>query len=155
MNDDTTPSVEEIKERLKVEIPVDEDPAVKPDAQPEETADIVAELRDLGQQFAATLQTAWNSEERQRIETEVRDGFKSFVDEVDKMIGEVRSSDAATKVKTEASNVANRVESSDLGRKAQDSVVQGLHWLSSELGKLADRFTPVEKEPTSEANEDA
>ena len=82
--------VEEIKERLKVEIPVDEEPVSKTTAQEESSVDIVAELRDLGKQFATTLETAWNSEERQRVENEVRDGLKSFVDEVDKMIGDVR-----------------------------------------------------------------
>ncbi|MEM7113455.1 MAG: hypothetical protein AAF614_13545 [Chloroflexota bacterium] len=154
MSDETTPSVEEIKERLKVEIPVDEEPVSKAAAQDDSTVDIVAELRDLGKQFATTLETAWNSEERQRVENEVRDGLKSFVDEVDKMIGDVRGSKPAERVRTEASNMANRVEGSDIGRKAQNSVVQGLHWLSSELGKLADQFTPTEKAPDGDAPQD-
>lgn len=146
---DETPSVEEIKERLKVEIPVEEDAAAaKADVQHE---DIVDELKGLGRQFAETLRTAWNSEERQRVESEIRDGVKSFVDEVDKVIREARESDVASKVRTEATEVKTRVETAELGRKARDTFIQGLHWLSEELGKLADQFAPAEKAPAETA----
>ncbi len=49
---DETPSVEEIKERLKIE--VEEETVVKGDS-----VDIADELKNLGRQFAETLQTAW------------------------------------------------------------------------------------------------
>ena len=140
---DETPSVEEIKARLKVEIPVDEEETVsKAEAQ---EADVVGELKGLGRQFAETLQNAWHSEERQRVEQEIREGVKSFVDEVDKVIREARDSDVAGKVRTEATEVKTRVEMGEFGRKARDTFIQGLHWLSEELGKLADQFTPPEK----------
>ncbi|MCA9966210.1 MAG: hypothetical protein KC423_18295 [Anaerolineales bacterium] len=150
MSEETTPSVEEIKERLKVEIPVEEDTVTKASTEAASEMDIVEELRGLGKQFADTLQTMWNSDERQRAEAEIRDGFKSFVDEVDKMIGQVRESANAAKMKEEATKMTNKVESSEFGRKAQKSIVQGLHWLSTELGKLADQFTPPEKEAKAE-----
>lgn len=154
MSEETTPSVEEIKARLKVEIPVEEDSVPKAAAGATQEMDIVAELRGLGKQFADTLQTMWNSDERQRVEAEIRDGFKSFVDEVDKMVGQVRESASTAKVKEEAAKVTSKVESSEFGRKAQKSIVQGLHWLSAELGKLADQFTPAEKAAATEEARD-
>jgi hypothetical protein len=147
MSDEQVPSVEEIKERLKIEIPVEEE-ASKVDVQ---TSNVSAELKDLGRQFAETLRTAWNSEERQRIETEVREGVRSFANEVDKAIREARDSQAAVRIKEEAGQVATKVESSDVGRKARTGIVQGLQWLSEELGKLADQFTPTQDE-TGEDN---
>jgi len=148
---DETPSVEEIKERLKVEIPVEEEAAKADAAQ----RDVVEELKGLGKQFAETLQAAWNSEERQKVESEVREGMKSFVNEVDKAIRQVKESDVASKVKVEATEVKTKVESSDLGQKARDGFAQGLQWLSEELGKLADQFTPKEKQPpTDESSEE-
>jgi soluble cytochrome b562 len=140
MSDEQSSSVEEIKDRLKVEIPVEEEPAkAKPD--------VAAELKDLGRQFAETLQTAWNSEEKQRVEAEVREGMQSFVNEVDKVIRGAKDSPAAQKVKAEAEQVKDRMETGELGRKARSGLVQGLHWLSEELGKLADQFSPPEKPP--------
>lgn len=150
MSEETTPSVEEIKERLKVEIPVDEETVAKATTEATQEMDIVEELRGLGKQFADTLQTVWNSAERQRVETEIRDGFKSFANELDKMIGQVRESASAAKVKEEAAKVTNKVESSEFARKAQTGVVQGLHWLSIELDKLAGQFTTTEKAPEGE-----
>lgn len=141
---DETPSVEEIKERLKVEeIPVEEE-VTKEEAR---RVDIAAELKSLGRQFAETLETAWQSEERQRVETQVREGIKSFADEVDKVIGEIKESPAAGRVKEEATEVRSRVESGELSRKARVGIVQGLRWLSEEMERLAEQFTPAEKPP--------
>ncbi|MEZ4643345.1 MAG: hypothetical protein R3E31_11545 [Chloroflexota bacterium] len=150
MMSDETPSVEEIKERLKVEIPVDEE-AAKAE---EKKADVVEELKGLGRQFAETLQSAWNSEERQKIESEIREGVQSFVGEVDKVIREARESDVATKVKSEAAKVKTRVETGEFSKKARDGFVQGLQWLSEELGKLAEQFNPKEKEPPADSMPD-
>ena len=149
MSEETTPSVEEIKERLKVEVPVEEEEVTKAEAQ---SVDVAGELREFGRQFADTIRTAWNSAERQRLEGELRDGMRSFADEVDKAIQEIKSSPAADKVKSEAVHVRERVQTSDVGNKTRAGVAQGLQRLSEELGKLAERFTPVEK-PAPDSDE--
>lgn len=147
MNDEQVPSVEEIKERLKVEIPVEEEEAAKAD----KTRDFGEELKNLGKQFADTVQSAWNSEERVRVENEIRNGVKSFVSEVDKAIHEAKESPAAAKVREEAVEMKTRLETGDLGKKTRDGLVQGLQWLSEELGKLAEQFAPAEKSPEDAA----
>lgn len=148
MNDEQTPSVEEIKERLKVEIPVEEEPV-----KAETKRDFAEELKNLGKQFADTVQTAWNSEERHRVEGEIREGVKSFVNEVDKAIKEAKESQAAAKVKEEATEIKTKIEGGDFGKKARDGLVQGLQWLSEELGKLAEQMTPA-KAPQDSAPTD-
>jgi hypothetical protein len=150
MSDEQTPSVEEIKERLKVDIPVEEEPIKAETGQ----RDISNELKELGRQFADTVQTAWHSEEKQRIENEVRQGVKSFVDEVDKAIREAKESQAAAKVKEEATEVKSKIESGEFGQKTREGLVQGLQWLSEELGKLAEQFTVAEKSPTADSSEE-
>lgn len=149
MSDEQTPSVEELKAKLQAadEIPVEEEPAAKSGS---ESVDIAEELRKVGKQFAETMQTAWNSEERQRMETEVRDGVRSFVAELDKVFGDIRESDAMNKVRTEAVELKDKVDTTEVSQKTKNGVVGGLRWLSDELGKLADRFAPVEKSPEPE-----
>ncbi len=147
MSDEQVPSVEEIKERLKVEIPVEEE-SVKADTT---RRDFTGELKDLGRQFADTVQSAWNSEERVRVENEVRDGVKSFVNEVDKALREAKESQAAAKVKEEAAGIKTKLETGQMGRKTREGLVQGLQWLSEELGKLAEQFAPPEKSPPDAA----
>jgi hypothetical protein len=38
-------------------------------------------------------------------------------------------------------------------RKARTGIVQGLQWLSEELGKLADQFTPAQGETDEDSSE--
>ena len=137
-------NVEEIKERLKIEVE-EEAPA-----QADSSGNIAEEFKNMGRQLGETLQSMWNSEERQRLESQVREGVDSFVNEVDKVIREAREGKVAERVSTEASKVGEKVDASDIGRKARGGIVQGLHWLSEELGKLADQFTPTEEEAPKE-----
>ncbi len=143
---DETSNVDQLKasERLKIEVPVEEE-VTKADTSGA-PVDVTAELRGLGRQFAETLQTAWNSEERQRFEKEVREGMRSFADEIDKAIQEVRTSEATAKIRTEASQAAEKVQTSEAGQKARAGFAKSLQWLSEELGNLATKFTPPEKE---------
>ncbi len=136
-------------ERIKIDIPVEEDPTVHKSAAA--SADVAEEFKRLGRQFAATLEGLFNSEEARRMETEIRAGMKTFAEEVDKTFREAKDSRTATRVKEEATVVKERVESGEIGRKAQEGMVTGLRWLSNELEKLATQFTPAapgEQPPT-------
>ena len=125
----------------KIEIEEDEIPQEKP------AGNIREELRQLGEQFGETMRDAWHSEERQRAEAEIKEGFQAFVNEVDKAFRQARKSDAAAKLKEEARQVRDDVRAGEFRHKARDNMMQGLKWLSAELDKLADRFTPAEKSP--------
>lgn len=149
MSDEQTPSVEEIKARIGIdnEIPVDEEPVDTESMKNGEQPDFVVELRNLGRQFADTLNTAWNSQERQKFETEVREGMKSFADEMDKAFQEIKKSPVTQKAKEEAASFKTKVETGEVGQKTKSGLAQGLSWLSDELAKLANQFTPAEKSP--------
>ena len=146
MNDEQTPDIEEIKERIEIPVEEDDIEGLKADEK-SNGPDVVEEFKNLGRQFAETIEAAWNSEERVRVETEIREGVHSFVDEVDKVIREAKVSETAEKLKNDATNMKNRTESSDIGMKTRDGIVQGLAWLSEEFGKLAEQFAPAEKSP--------
>ena len=147
MSEDKTPDIEEIK--AQIEIPVEEDDVdqLKADEKASKGPDLVVEFQTLGRTFAEAFETAWNSEERKRVEEEVRAGVQSFASEVDKVVREAKASPTGERVINEAGEVANKVESSDLGRRALEGISQGLGWMSVEMGKLAEQFTPAEKSP--------
>jgi len=146
MSDEQMPDIEELKEQI--EIPVEEDDIEGLKAEEKSSGpDVAEEFKNLGRQFAETIEAFWNSEERVRVESELREGVQSFVDEVDKVIREAKSSTTAEKVVGDASEAKNRVENSDFGVKAREGIIQGLTWLSEEFGKLADQFTAPEKAP--------
>lgn len=134
-----SPKIDDLKqeERLKIDIPVDE-PAG--DAK-SETIDVTEEFKRLGRQFGAALESLFNSEEAKRVENDFRDGVKSFASEVEKAVREATSSPAAERLRTDAGDLKNRVETGDVGRKAQATLVEGLRWLSAELERAADSFS--------------
>ena len=111
-----------------------------------DTKSIPDELRDLGQQFAETIQNAWNSEERVKLEDDIKLGFKNFGEELNTMFNKAKESDAAQRIRDEAS----RVEASDAADKVRQTISQGIQWLSEELAKLSEKLDvqpPAEKSP--------
>lgn len=151
MSDNEVPDVTEIKARLAEEIPVEEEElAGAAKAGAAEDVDVSAELKNLGRQLAETFKTAWASEERKKVEGEIRQGVKTFVEEMDKAIREVKKSPAAQKVREEAAEIKTRAEAGELSQKTKANMAQGLRWLSEELEKLANQFTPQEKQPPAE-----
>ncbi|MFW6097912.1 MAG: hypothetical protein ACOC9Z_07540 [Chloroflexota bacterium] len=147
MTEGHDPNIEELKEQERIEISVEEEEVEK--GAPE--SDVSDALRDLGRQFAETIQAAWNSQERKEFEQEVREGVRRFGDEVNKVFTEAKESPTVKKAKDEAQEVRTRVESGEVTRKARGGLVEGLQWLSQELARLAEQFSPPEKEPESVA----
>ena len=145
MNEDYSTDDEILKIKMGEDIPVEEDPVVTKDNG--ERPELVNELSNLGRQLGETITTAWNSEERQRFEREVKEGVQSFAKEVDKAFKEVRESPAAQKAKGEASEFKTKFNDADLSQKTQSSIAQGLRWMSVELGNLAEQFAMKEKQP--------
>jgi len=145
MNEDFATDDDILEIKMGEDIPVEEDPVVSKESN--EKPELVNELTNLGRQLGETITTAWNSEERQRFEKEVKEGVQSFAKEVDKAFKEVRESPAAQKAKDEASEFRSKVNEAELGQKTQSSIAQGLRWMSVELGNLAEQFMPKEKQP--------
>lgn len=153
MNDEQTPDVDELKARLRAEendIPVEEDVEAMKADEKAQTGDISDALRNLGQQFVNTIQTAWDSEERKEVEEELRDGMQQFAAEVDKAFKQVKGSPAGKRAQEEAAEFKDSIDKGEFAPKMQNSLVQGLQWLSDELGKLADQFTAPEKSPAGD-----
>ena len=154
MTEEKNPSVEDLKadEKEKVErIVIEEE-----DMDPKESGpgiDVAAEFQQLGHQLGETLQSAWESDERKRIEKEVREGVQSFVAEIDKVLQGIRTSDSTSKLKEDAVGAKAKVEESELGQKAREGIVEGLRWLSVGLNELAVKFTPPEKPADPPADE--
>ncbi len=138
------------EERLKIEVPIEEE-VTKVDVAASESVNVSEELGRLGSQFAETLKTAWNSEERQKFEKDVREGIHSFASEIDKAIDNVKSSETTQKVSGEASQAAKNAEASDVGQKTKAGVAQGLQWLSVELSSIAEKFSAPENPSEDES----
>lgn len=152
MTEENSAENDVLKIEMGEDIPVEEESVASKKSH--ETPELVNELSNLGRQLGETITAAWNSEERQRFEREVKEGVQSFASEVDKAFQEMRQSPAAQKAKGEAKDIKNRVQDADIGAKTQSSIAQGLRWMSAELSNLAEQFSPVEKQPEDDLPDD-
>ena len=98
------------KEPIKIDIEdLDDEPAQAETG----STNIPDELRDLGKQFADTIHTAWNSDQRVKLEDDIREGIKNFAEELNTMFAKAKESDAGQRVRDEAS----KVDASDTAKK--------------------------------------
>ena len=130
------------EEPIKIEI---EEEAVKAES---DSPDFAEELRRFGQKFAETVENAWNSEQRQKLEEDLKEGMNRFSEEVRKAFDKVSETDAAKKVREEAA----KIDSTELAGNIKKGLASGLRWLSTELGKFSDvleKEAPEEEADTS------
>ncbi|MGH7543192.1 MAG: hypothetical protein ACREK7_04565 [Gemmatimonadota bacterium] len=118
-----------------------------PDPRPE--PGIEEELRNLGRRFADVFQAAWASEERRKVETEMRDRMKRFSDEMERLFERTRESPTGERVRTKFGEARGRAAESEAARRTRETLAQGLHRMSEELARLAERFTPAETDTGS------
>ncbi len=111
----------------------------------EEGVDIAAEFAALGRKLVAAMDTAWNSEERHKIQGEIREGLNRFVTEVDRAVRELRETEAGKKVETGVQQVAEEVRSGKVAEEVRRGVVTALRSASEALDRMAGSFTPVEE----------
>ena len=110
----------------------------------DEQVDLTEEFAALGRKFGEAFHTAWNSQERENIEKELRAGLRRFGDEVDEALVKVRASDPGKKVEEGVKTVRDEVSSSKVSGEVRRGMVTALRSLSDALEKMASSFTPAE-----------
>ncbi|HEC23172.1 MAG TPA: hypothetical protein ENI95_09665 [Chloroflexi bacterium] len=112
----------------------------------EETIDVAAEFAELGRKFRDAINAAWNSEERLRIQQEIKEGLERFSEEVDEAIKSLRESEISAKVEESVKRVREDLESGKVADEVRRGLVTALRGLSDALDKMASSFTPPEGE---------
>src|SRR5258705_400044 len=107
---------------MPTETPVKEKPPVATD-------DLGAEFAELGRKFSATINAAWTSEERHKIQTEIEAGLVRMRDEMNKAYHNVSTSEPAQKVTSEVKRVQDDVTSGKVTDDLRKGMVTGLRSL--------------------------
>ena len=125
---------------MSTQTPVNEKPPVHTD-------DIAAEFAELGKKLRNTINTAWTSEERLKVQKEVEAGLVRLRDELNSAAKNMRESETGQKVETEVMRVKTDVESGKVTDEVRKGIVTGLRSLGEALDKLAENFTPLDQTP--------
>jgi hypothetical protein len=99
--------------------------------------ELLDELTQLADKFAAVVKTAWNSEQRKQIETDVRSGLSTMATSIEDGFKQVASTNEAKDLQTKATEVSEKVSSSKFFADMTSALTVGLRGLSDQLDKVA------------------
>lgn len=128
----------EEKDYLKIEIPVEDETPFVPE-QPGPTA--VNAIKD---QAANVAKQAWGSDLRKKATRGMKRGVTAVAAKSQKVVTErmVKTAEQQARQQTEA--LKTKLRETDWQHEAKQGTANGLRWLSAQLSKLAERFTPKE-----------
>jgi hypothetical protein len=99
--------------------------------------ELVDELTRLGQKFVEVVEVAWNSEQRKRIEEDLRTGLVSVASSLEDGFKRVSSTKEAQEAVKSAEDVAEKVRTSKIASELSDALAEGLRTLSDQMDKLS------------------
>ena len=109
------------------------------------TDELFRELSVLGSRFVDVVQTAWDSDERKRIEADLKEGLNSVAESLEEGFVKVRDNEQTKDVLDKADNVAEsvgeKVRSSEAAQELGNSLLRGLHTLAGQLEKWTEEMT--------------
>jgi hypothetical protein len=119
------------------------------------------ELSKLGKQFSDVIRTAWESDDRKKIQDEIIEGLQKFGDEVTEALQKAAESEPGKQVASQAEKVIADVKESNVAEDVRKGLLQGMDALNRELGKLSEKLekqpaaaSEAKKPPEAEATEE-
>lgn len=110
--------------------------------------ELVDELTRLGQKFAEVVDVAWKSEQRHKIEEDLRTGLTSVATSLENGVKRAAGSKEAKDFFDTAEDVAERVRTHKVSVELADALSQALRKVSDKLDELA---RDMEKKKSDEA----
>jgi hypothetical protein len=138
MKYEANPMSEE-KDYLKIEIPVEEETPFVPEQSQPTAVDAVKT------QAANAAKQAWDSDLRKKATRGMKRGATAVAAKSQKVVQErmVKTAEQQARQQTEA--IKTKIRETDWQHEAKQGTANGLRWLSAQLSRLAERFTPKEK----------
>ena len=99
--------------------------------------ELIDELTRLGQKFVDVVEVAWNSEQRKKIEEDLRTGLVTVASSLEDGFKRVSSTKEAQEAVNAAEEVAEKVRTSKIASELSEALAQGLRALSDQMDKLS------------------
>lgn len=98
------------------------------------------EFRTLGQNLLSTLHAAWERPERKKLQQEIEDGLSELVNTLKNEADSFASSPTGQKVKTEAEDLRQRVQTGEVDTAIRSELLKALQTVNAELKKAASKL---------------
>ncbi len=116
------------------------------------TQELMDELADLANRLTTLGKSWWNSDERKRIEHDLRSGVETLGNSLESSFQQVASSQEAKEIQSKAGEVGEKVTSSKVVADLATALKSGLQTLGEQLDKVA---KDIETKSAAQAAPDA
>jgi ElaB/YqjD/DUF883 family membrane-anchored ribosome-binding protein len=110
--------------------------------------DLREEFRNLSQNLKTVLQTAWESEERKKLQQDIQDGLNDVSNALNECISDFHASEIGQTVVNSVDEFGEKLRSGEVEEKAREGLLSALQKLNTELEKASGKFT--EEQETKE-----
>jgi hypothetical protein len=98
--------------------------------------DVAEELRALGKNLKDALQSVWESEERKKLQDEIRAGLADLGVTLNEAADDFKRSQAGQQLKEDMVDFRGRVHSGEVSTKIHDELINALRAANLELSKM-------------------
>ena len=121
------------------------------------TDELFEEVQRLATRFAQAVRTAWDSEERKQLETEVRKGLSALAEGVEEGFQKISEDERARTVVDQAdevmTSVGDTIRTSQVTNELASGLAKGLRKVSDTLSQWLEEQTPKETDVAGEEEE--
>ena len=94
--------------------------------------DLASQFRELGDNLKNVFQSAWESEEAQKLKEELKDGLTELGDATSQAVEDFKASGAEETIKAEAEDLKARVHSGEFEARTRDEISKALNIINIE-----------------------
>jgi len=104
--------------------------------------DIGDQLNELGKNLRDALRTAWESDERRKLQQEIEVGLANLGDSLSQAAKEFSSSPTGQNLKEEVKDMHERWQTGEVGTKVRTEITEALRTVNQELQKAYQKNQP-------------
>ena len=117
-------------------------------------ANLKEEFRNLGRNIADAARAAWDTPERQKLQSEVEAGLMEMRSTLKQEYENFNESPAGQKLKQETSDLGDKVRSQEIEGKIRSELVSALQQVNKELQNLTDHLTTQPGDESTEVSDE-
>lgn len=111
--------------------------------------DVLEELRELGRNLQAIVQSVWESEERKKLERELEAGLTEAYNSLTKAAHDFSDSPTGKNLKTDLEDLGERIRSGEVETRVRDEILTALRSANEGLKKAAESKSSPSETTTS------
>jgi len=112
--------------------------------------DIGEQLNELGKNLRESLRTAWESDDRRKLQQEIEFGLTNLRDSLNQAASDFTNSQAGQNLKEDVKDLHERWQTGEVGSKVRSEIADALRTVNKELQKTYQKSQPPPPEKPQE-----